>query len=1305
MTRTAYLQYLLATLQGDMASPLGVQSLGAIPATIALKKGTYVWRILPALHNAISYRVRMNHGAAGAAGSFKLVTFDDRSTPGVPDRRKESALLQRPSGQTSDFTFNAYEDSIFVGIEVPNDNTPVPLVTMPPAGFRGLDPRWLTGPVAAAGAQLRPGTVGDLGGALPTAAVDVGERYPGLLIEPNILAATGLTPFYHVDFATLTENPMELSAFCADLLQHYLSSYPGGTIAFQRRPQWQQQNPQGTEFQYLTSLIQRLTQQPLNEPDPPTLPARLSRRYRTDFVAPQDVTGSGVLFAVTLLQRDLSGRRVPFQTWQEWRNDQQRTMFPENFVSLVVPLQREATSRAEEPEALRLEVAATRQRLPVQPAIRAAVDPVLAVLERGFGLDRFPAEILTALARQELGQAASLLTRFEAELAFLLESNRAFGSRMTASTWAQSLASEDAGMRPQPPLREQLPDYVRKLARQNRGLTLANIAGVLQLGQPADVPTPVPMYSRRVARAGTEIRALQDDVRFVADAPAVLGLLAELEEQGWNYSRLSAATKVVLRRTVHDLWNLVPHYLHLQLPLLWAELHRASGRHDQARYFLEVVLDDDEVTAAAMVRYPFLNPVIERPAIALRMARLYREQAEMLLRSMDDELRVKAEARFTGAVRLLERAVAPDNPLARMEVAACVAGLHKIERRLNVFGFAESHVPLFRYQPLVGLAADLAQQAIDAGRQLVAFWQQAEQAARGEIEAAQVVAVAQGLAEAETLRAREAGQQVTLATVQVQQTTQQIADVDAKITELSDPVFHDAAIATGIVGAAGGLVTGAAVGGAIGALAGGGPGGAIVGAGLGLAVGPGMGAAQGLAQWKAHESALNDQRRAKALLEQFGTAIAATQLELARTQKLIADRMAEVAQLRASQTQELAALLREQAFNAERFYQLAAQMRDIYRTLLSHAMRAAFLAEQALEFELGERVNVIGYDYDLPGEEFLLGAERLRADLAVLRSQRVQRFASKRQPASIAVSLAEEFPLALFELRTSGRTTIRIDLGLLERLYPGAHQARISRIELALFALTPPVGVHGTLKSSGLSFVKSESGTAVALMVPPETQLVSRFQYRDGALYFALPEEQLHPFEGMGVATDLTLELPAVANVLERRTIADVHVILHFTALYSATLEQRVVAQRPATAVAMRSFALHEAFSDAFFDLVNSGTAAITLAARHLPSSHNTPIIRRLMLVSLLREGSTAARLEWRIVHQPPGGASRQIDVAVDLRNPTVDRTANAPSLAGASAFGLWRFTAVVRDAAGTAMNLAEELEDVFWFIEYNHSL
>ena len=1236
-----YLDYLIQQMTDDQSFPLGVRQANEVQTVVSLPKGKYVWKVDNRFRNSNSYRATLRHAGNGSAGAFKFVAFDDKTSPGEPGRRlQESSLMTKHGGQVSTWTVNTDALNLYVGFELPNDNTHVFVTYVEPAGYRGLDPRWFTGPVGASGSQMQVGQSGDLLIATtPDDRADLGERYSGLQLEPMVTGITELSRYYHTDFATTDESTISLVTFCADMLQHFLAHYPGGVILFQDRAAWQQVHPDGTERGYLDYLLLRLTQQPINMGDPAMLPERLSRRYRTNFVAPETVEGTRVEFLISLLQRDLRDRDVSFDIYQQWLNGGLRRRFPENFYSYQFPLIR---FKDFDPAA----IDRARASLPQHHSIQL----VLEVLQSAFSIDPALSRANRALTRGEYGTAFDALGAAEQALAFVFHHNYFLNSKLTPSKWVANVRAEIQGVHFDPPLRDQIRSQTLDVTSVNKGYGLANIHALLFPGVSLLATLDqVDVYPQRRRRQASQLDALLEDVHLDI-GPALTTILDRLVALNGNYTHLTNAEKTTFSTTVRDIWRMMTHYAYFLIPLIYGEAFKAAGQYEQARLYYQLILDGDKPYTSQMITYEYLNPAIEVPFMTLRIAEALVAHADWLLRSQDFEARVHAQTLYEDAQWILQRNVSAGNPAAHQLLAASAIGLLKIQHNLNALGYRADFAPIFRYPYLISLTDELVQYAVDAGRQLVTFIQQAEQATQGELEAEQALQMNRALIEVERLRVQDAAVQTGIALLQRAQISQEIVDLGAKIDELDDPEFFWAAVGTGLQSGMGFAATGAALGGPIGALIGiiatseSGPG-AVVGGAVGGVAGIGLGAlgggylayAQGAAQWKAHQSQLNDYARSASLLQSFGAPIADRQIASAHLQEAIAGSMLSIAQLRETQSRELAALMRTQFFNADRLYALANQMRAIYLTRLRYAHEVAFLAEQALEYELNERVDLIGFHYDAP-QNLLLGAEHLRSDIAALETARVERFTRKRLPATVSISLAEEAPLALFDLVSTGEAFFTTDFALFERLYPGAYQSRISRVELVFFALVPQEGLHGTLSSSGLSFVKDREGTVAALINPPETMLVSQYEIRDGNVYFYDTREHFHPFEAMGLVTDWRLEIPPSANQLDYTTIYDVQLVIHFTSLYDEALAVQVLAQQAPMATALRSFSLRDAFPDAFYHLTQDGTGQFTLSPRHFRQSQINGRIRSLMLIHALSEGNEAAAIESTLQYQDTGG-------------------------------------------------------------------
>ncbi|MFZ0013281.1 MAG: hypothetical protein WAL25_04110, partial [Acidimicrobiia bacterium] len=319
-----YLDYLITRIDVDQQQALGARDLtGFSPVT--LKKGTYVWRFDNRFRNAAGYRLKMKHAASGTSGAFHFIVFNDKSALGQPTMHMESPLKSGNSGTTKQWTFNSDQETLFIGLRIPNDDTAINIRFTAPPGFRGLDPHWLTGPVNATGSQLQPGAPGDIPGLVfaPGQSELTGARFPALQIEPTSTGAAGLKDYYHLDFTTTDTSEISEPALCIEILLGWIRKIsPGGITPFLDRAAWDTVHPDTGDRAYLGYLVERFTQQPLNKPDLGSLPDRLSAMFRINFHAPDSSRASRLQFLINILQEDLHGRNVYFHSYQQWLNQQ-----------------------------------------------------------------------------------------------------------------------------------------------------------------------------------------------------------------------------------------------------------------------------------------------------------------------------------------------------------------------------------------------------------------------------------------------------------------------------------------------------------------------------------------------------------------------------------------------------------------------------------------------------------------------------------------------------------------------------------------------------------------------------------------------------------------------------------------------------------------------------------------------------------------------------------------------------------------------------------------------------------------------
>ncbi|MBE7385746.1 MAG: hypothetical protein F6J95_030690 [Leptolyngbya sp. SIO1E4] len=1311
-----YLDYLISRMTDDQTQRLGlgIRNPSGINEAMTLNSGTYVWEVDNRYINSYRFKIRIRHAASGRAGEFRFIAFEGSATsPKVERLLGKSGLMTRSVGQISTWDIESNSERLWIGVEIPNDNTSFYLAKNAPLHYRGLDPLVYEGPINVNAPQLQQRSESD------------GLLFPAFQIEPQDIGESGLSSYYHTNFQNDDTEVISLTTFCVNILVNYLTNFPGGQIDYLGYSEWQANNADNTERDYLDYLLARLTQPPMNMPDLDALPERLSERYQTNFVAPETIQGSQVEFLIALLQRDLSARKAHFKSYQEWENQRLQESFPENYYPVFYPLTDQSTYSLQE-------ISSIRNLLPQNHPSQSFMD----VMERGLKLDNQIAQVWISMSRGELKRAYAKISEAEQSLTLLLRQNSRLLNPTTLSQWIEKVELEKKGEGTSQPLQQRLEPHIENLISKDMGSGLLAVTGLQEQEDVSILLWPPtlnesPYYVRRKRREKEEVSGLINDIRLTISREASQAIF-RLKEASGNYQNLNSDDQNFIKRLIVSIWYLVPHYMFYLLPIAYAELYRNMGQHELACLYYQFILNHEKDYTSQMVNYSYLNNQIELPFITLKSANNLVDYAESLIRDRSQESRIKAELLYQNAERFINLNVDSNNPRSQQLLNACNVGRIKIKRNLNSLGYSEDFFPIFRYSYLISLADELVKQAVDSSRQFSTFMQQAEQASRGELESNQVVAINDALVAVEQLKLRDVEITKEIAHLQRDQTLQEIDDLTRKLEEMSDPVFFWSAVATGASSSIGlataGIAVGSAVGGPVGMLIGGvvggaatswsGPaiaagigtggvvGGAVFAAGglvVGGLAGAGLGYAQGAAQWKTHQSQNNDYRRSMKRLDTYGIPIADKQIEAASIQEEIATATLSIARLRAVQAKELAALVQNQFFNSSQLYVLAQQMREITKTYLRYAHEMAFLAEQALEYELNERINIIGFDYDHSQQLGLLGAERLQLDIASLKTARVERFDQKRLPVSISISLAEHFPLAFFDLIRHGHAHFSTDFSLFERLYPGAYQSRISRVELAFFALVPQQGLHGTLSSSGLSFVKNETGEVNALINPPEKMIVSQYEIRNGSAYFYDTREHFHPFEGMGLVTDWSLDLPPHSNQLNYNTIQDVQLVLHFTTLYSDDLADHVVGQLPPVEIAMRSFSVQNIFPNAFYHLHQDGQCSFALDNRHFPKEHLNGRIRKVMLFHVLKPEPTAAYIENSVHYEDAEEQSAEVALSLNL-DPAVDsETSDESPFLGFSVYGEWNISCVLKHSDNSDLQDLSELQNILLFVEYEY--
>lgn len=243
------------------------------------------------------------------------------------------------------------------------------------------------------------------------------------------------------------------------------------------------------------------------------------------------------------------------------------------------------------------------------------------------------------------------------------------------------------------------------------------------------------------------------------------------------------------------------------------------------------------------------------------------------------------------------------------------------------------------------------------------------------------------------------------------------------------------------------------------------------------------------------------------------------------------------------------------------------EVRGLYSRCFQLAFDVAKKAERALQHELGDPdLRFIRFDYT-SGKEGLLAGEKLYLDL---KRMEIAFHENNRREYELTknVSLLQLDPLALIQLRTTGRCTVHLPEELFDMDGPGHYFRRIKSVAVSIPCVTGPYsGVNLKLTLLKSSIRKSptvrdgndyprrgqEDDRFSDFYGSLEAIVTSTGQQDSGLFETNLREERYLPFENSGVISRWLLELPADPSndepaQFDYDTITDVILHIRYTA-------------------------------------------------------------------------------------------------------------------------------------------------------------
>jgi hypothetical protein len=371
----------------------------------------------------------------------------------------------------------------------------------------------------------------------------------------------------------------------------------------------------------------------------------------------------------------------------------------------------------------------------------------------------------------------------------------------------------------------------------------------------------------------------------------------------------------------------------------------------------------------------------------------------------------------------------------------------------------------------------------------------------------------------------------------------------------------------------------------------------------------------GLLSGSAQDKRREELRRALATAQQ-DEEMSLQGVRIAQDRLLIKQQELNIASLQNAHAQETLEFLVNKFTNAELYDWMSLVIEGVYRSFLQQATSVARLAATQLAFERQETIpGFIQADYwetllglQSAGEESssdrrgLTGSARLLQDIFQLDQYGFDTEQRKHQLTK-TISLARAAPAEFQRFRETRVLHFATLQSMFDEDFPGHYLRLVKRVRISVIALIPPTeGIKATLTTGGISQVVTRNGSFAATLIrrQPESVSFTSPSNATGEFEIALQQdnELQRPFEGSGVATDWSFELPKRANKFDDESIADVLLTIDYTALFSPDLRNDVIERLGSEFSSQRAFTFRHELADQWFDLNNPDQTATPMTVR-----------------------------------------------------------------------------------------------------------
>ncbi|WP_415920091.1 neuraminidase-like domain-containing protein [Tateyamaria sp. SN6-1] len=348
------------------------------------------------------------------------------------------------------------------------------------------------------------------------------------------------------------------------------------------------------------------------------------------------------------------------------------------------------------------------------------------------------------------------------------------------------------------------------------------------------------------------------------------------------------------------------------------------------------------------------------------------------------------------------------------------------------------------------------------------------------------------------------------------------------------------------------------------------------------------------------------------------------QIATADVRIAIMNREITLQELRHAQAEGIEEYLKNKYTNEELYDWHIAQISALYFAAYQMAHDMAKQAETAYRQELGDPgATFIQFGHWDSLRKGLLAGERLTGDIRRMEAS-FYRSHERELEMSKKVSLAEHFPLALMELKLTGRCTVQIPEWLFDLDYPGHYRRRLKAVALNIPSVIGPYSNvncsltlinHGTRVSTDVAGGYGDPLTPGDArfhksMTPQSMVATSHGRSDSGMFMLNFEDERFLPFEGAGAVSEWSLEMPQENNQFDMQAVSDIIFDVHYTAQASGSIpladaaRDNIAAMRPPSGT--RMFAMEAEFASEWrrFLVPPAGedqALTFTLTEAHLP--------------------------------------------------------------------------------------------------------